>query len=104
MPRNLALFLASAALLSGADADLILYNGKIVTVDGRFSIQQAVAVRGGRVSAVGSSDPSVYMSSAYIARRPNETGLVMGTAACWGDLCAKDERGGSNHLSGSDAT
>ena len=31
-----------------ARADLILHNGKIVTVDARFSIQQAVAIKGGR--------------------------------------------------------
>ncbi len=35
--------------------DLILSNGKIVTVDERFTIAQAVAVRGDRVVAVGSS-------------------------------------------------
>ncbi|MBI3471330.1 MAG: amidohydrolase family protein, partial [Candidatus Solibacter usitatus] len=39
--------------LSGAEADLILHNGKVVTVDGRFSIRQAVAVKGGRITAVG---------------------------------------------------
>jgi hypothetical protein len=32
-----------AAVLSAADADLILHNGKIVTVDPAFSIRQAVA-------------------------------------------------------------
>jgi predicted amidohydrolase YtcJ len=36
-----------------APADLILRNGKIVTVDRAFSIKQAVAVRGGRVITVG---------------------------------------------------
>ena len=34
-------------------ADLILSNGKIITVDDRFSIAQAVAVRGDRIVAVG---------------------------------------------------
>lgn len=34
-------------------ADLILHNGKIVTVDPGFSVQQAVAVRSGRIVAVG---------------------------------------------------
>jgi len=42
------------ALLSAADADLILRSGKIVTVNKKFSIQQAVAVKGGKISAVGS--------------------------------------------------
>jgi len=42
---------------SGAPAppDLILSNGKIVTVDERFTVAQAVAVRGDRVVAVGSN-------------------------------------------------
>jgi predicted amidohydrolase YtcJ len=36
-------------------ADLILSNGKIITVDERFSIAQAVAIRGDRILSVGSS-------------------------------------------------
>ncbi len=34
--------------------DLVLFNGKVLTVDASFTIAQAVAVRGGRVIAVGS--------------------------------------------------
>jgi predicted amidohydrolase YtcJ len=34
-------------------ADLILTNGKIVTVDDRFTIAQAVAIKGARIVAVG---------------------------------------------------
>ncbi|HBY63851.1 MAG TPA: amidohydrolase [Solibacterales bacterium] len=48
----LALF--GGALL-GADADLILHSGKVVTVDARFTVTEAVAVRGGRITRVGSS-------------------------------------------------
>jgi hypothetical protein len=36
-----------------AQADLILHNGKIITVDERFSVAQAVAVSKGRILAVG---------------------------------------------------
>src|SRR5439155_26980969 len=36
-------------------ADLILFNGKIITVNDTFAIAQAVAVRGNRVVAVGSN-------------------------------------------------
>lgn len=36
-------------------ADVILTNGKIITVDAQFSIAQAVAVRGDRVIAVGTT-------------------------------------------------
>jgi predicted amidohydrolase YtcJ len=41
---------------TGAAPDTILYNGKIVTVDGRFSIAQALAIREGKFVAVGSND------------------------------------------------
>lgn len=40
----------------GSSADLILHNGKIVTVDSAFSVRQAVAVTGGRITAVGSNE------------------------------------------------
>ncbi len=35
-------------------ADIILTNGKVVTVDDRFSIASAIAIRGERIVAVGS--------------------------------------------------
>jgi hypothetical protein len=38
------------------EADLVLLNGKIITVDADFSAAQAVAVKGGRVQAVGSTE------------------------------------------------
>ena len=47
------LMLSPAFPLSGSDADLILHNGKIVTVDSGFSVRQAVAVKNGRIAAVG---------------------------------------------------
>ena len=43
------------ASAQGAAADLLFTNGKIVTVDERFTIAQAVAVKGDRIVAVGSS-------------------------------------------------
>ena len=36
--------------------DLVLYNGHIVTVDGRFSIAEAVAIKNGAFAAVGRND------------------------------------------------
>ena len=39
-----------------APPDTILFNGKIITVDDRFSIAQAVAIRGDRFAAVGSNE------------------------------------------------
>jgi len=47
------LVLISPAL--AADADLILHNGKVVTVDKKFTVHQAIAVQGGKVLKVGSN-------------------------------------------------
>lgn len=47
--------LFGTAACFGATADLILHNGRIVTVDGSFSIAQAVAIADGRISAVGTN-------------------------------------------------
>ena len=47
--------IAACVSLQAADADLILHNGKIVTVDRAFSIQQAIAVKAGRIVAIGAS-------------------------------------------------
>jgi hypothetical protein len=45
--------LAILAAPAMAQADLILHNGKVVTVDKAFSIRQAVAVEGNTIKAVG---------------------------------------------------
>src|ERR1700726_3949584 len=37
-------------------ADLLLYNGKIVTVDDAFSIHQAIVIKDGRIAAVGGNE------------------------------------------------
>ncbi|MGE5741542.1 MAG: amidohydrolase family protein, partial [Candidatus Aminicenantes bacterium RBG_16_66_30] len=44
-------------------ADLILVNGKIVTLDARFPTAAWIAVRGGRIAALG-SDPKGYKEHA----------------------------------------
>lgn len=36
--------------------DLVITNGKIVTVDPNFSVAQAVAVKNGKIVAVGTND------------------------------------------------
>src|SRR5213596_3437953 len=46
--------IASPAL-AGDPADTILVNGKIVTVDQRFTIAQGLAIRGQRIVAVGNN-------------------------------------------------
>ena len=47
--------------LCGADADLILHHGKVVTVDRAFSIQEAVAIKKGRILAIGSNEEMMAM-------------------------------------------
>ena len=44
------------ALYAQEAADTILLNGKIVTVDDYFSIQEAIAIQGERIAAVGSNE------------------------------------------------
>ncbi|VTT99179.1 amidohydrolase : Putative TIM-barrel fold metal-dependent hydrolase OS=Singulisphaera acidiphila (strain ATCC BAA-1392 / DSM 18658 / VKM B-2454 / MOB10) GN=Sinac_6486 PE=4 SV=1: Amidohydro_3 [Gemmataceae bacterium] len=53
----LAAALLTAAPDSRADdpADLIVHNAKVATVDPKFTVAEAVAVRGGKIAAVGTS-------------------------------------------------
>ena len=44
---------AAASLLRAQAPDTVLFNGKIITVDERFTVAQAVAIRGDRFIAVG---------------------------------------------------
>jgi hypothetical protein len=61
MERRTLLLAGSAALLgcgpqgkkAGAAADLILFNGQVLTVDPGFSVRSAVAVKDGKILAVG---------------------------------------------------
>ena len=48
-------FLLAASHLIAQSPDLILHHGKIVTVDAKFSIAEAVAIRDGRIVKVGSN-------------------------------------------------
>lgn len=52
-PKVLAVVAALWGTAAGAAPTTILTGGKIVTVDDRFSIQQAVAIEGARITAVG---------------------------------------------------
>ncbi len=55
-----ALSLSRSVLLQaqprGEAAELVLFNGKIVTVDDAFSIREAIAIRDGRILAVGTNE------------------------------------------------
>ncbi|HSQ05612.1 MAG TPA: amidohydrolase family protein, partial [Burkholderiales bacterium] len=51
------LALCGSLVVHAADtADMVLTNGKIITVDDRFTIAQAVAIKGQRIIAVGKND------------------------------------------------
>src|SRR5688572_12313641 len=54
-----------ASQASSSNADLILHNGKIVTVDSGFSIRQAVAIKAGKIAIAGSN------AAVLAARGPN---------------------------------
>ena len=62
---------ASSALGQGAQdlpaeviayADVVFYNGKVLTADEEFSIEEAVAIRDGKFLAVGSSERVLAMA------------------------------------------
>lgn len=60
--KTISLLLAAASLalfaapLSAQSADVILLNGKIITVDAKDSVAQALAVHDGKITAVGTND------------------------------------------------
>ena len=54
-PGPALLFLCACSLFAQSDADLILINSRIWTEDAKQPEAEALAVRGGTISAVGSS-------------------------------------------------
>jgi predicted amidohydrolase YtcJ len=69
MPRIIILLAATQVCLWAADADLILQNGKIVTVDSGFSIRQAVAIKDGKITVAGTNQ-------AVLAERGAKTRVI----------------------------
>src|SRR5580693_5468066 len=67
MRRLSLLFAATGILMQAQNADLILINGKILTVDPKDSVAQAVAISDGKIIAVGSNE-SVKQLAAKNAR------------------------------------
>jgi predicted amidohydrolase YtcJ len=68
---NLTFSLLLSAAVAGSTlhaqqppADIILSNGKIITVDQRFTIAQAVAIRGNRIIAVGTNQDIARLGGA----------------------------------------
>ena len=58
--------LLSTCLL--AQADLIVHNAKIVTVDQKFSYAQAMSIRGGRILATGTNEAILRQARAGVQR------------------------------------
>lgn len=58
------LLIVSAPTTRAQDADLIVHNGKVLTVDAKFSTAEAVAVRNGKVVAVGASTDVLKLKGA----------------------------------------
>src|SRR5665213_2890158 len=67
---KMAVLLAIAGALHAQQPapDLILSNGKIITVDERFRIAQAVAIQGDRIVAVGSNQEMDRLAGANTRR------------------------------------
>jgi predicted amidohydrolase YtcJ len=64
------LAIAGASLMPAQQTapDIVLFNGKIITVDDRFSIAQAVAIRGDRFTAVGTNQEITKLAGANTRR------------------------------------
>jgi predicted amidohydrolase YtcJ len=54
--------LASVWVAGQQPADLVLYNGKVLTVDSSFSVAQAIAIRGDEVAGVGTDQQMLAMA------------------------------------------
>jgi predicted amidohydrolase YtcJ len=65
-----SLGMAARLQAQGASADLVLFNGKIVTVDDAFSIRQAIVIKDGRIVAVGGNE----LRNRYAAARSIDLG------------------------------
>ena len=82
MPRSgtvfvvTALFSFGSALHAQDTVDTVLFNGKIVTVDETFTIAEAVAIGGERISAVG-SDEEILVSAGPATRRVDLAGRTV---------------------------
>jgi predicted amidohydrolase YtcJ len=64
----LVIVAAAAIVLAQQPIDVIFTNGKIITVDEKFTIAQALAVRGDRIVAVGTNQQISQMAAAATRR------------------------------------
>ncbi len=54
--------------LAPSGADVVLHNGKIITVDGDFTVAESLAVRGNRILAVGSASEVLALVGSHAQR------------------------------------
>src|SRR5215203_3650845 len=52
----IAIFTVTASEAEPITADAVIQNANVITVDGQFSIAQAVAIRGDKILAVGNQE------------------------------------------------
>src|SRR5215813_13091281 len=70
---------AAAQSAATRPADLVLKNGKIITIDGQSTIAQSVAIAGDRIIAVGpDAGMSAHTTPATIVRDLNGRAVVPG--------------------------
>ena len=62
--------LLAPAWAGAAPADMVLFNGKVLTVDKAFSIEKAVAIKDGKIIAVGGDGGN------FVAARFNTDGTL----------------------------
>ncbi len=58
-------------------ADIVLYNGKVLTVDGKFTIAQAVAIKKDRIIAVGTNKQVLALAKKGRTERVNLKGKTV---------------------------
>src|SRR5690349_20398417 len=61
---TVCVMLMAAAAVAQQPADMVLHNGKILTVDDSFSTAQAVAISGNKIAAVGSDADVMNLAGA----------------------------------------
>ncbi|MEE8348379.1 MAG: amidohydrolase family protein, partial [Acidobacteriota bacterium] len=61
-------FLSVGVSVGQGNADTILYNGKVLTVDAQFSVAEAVAVKDDRILAVGTSQDVLKLAGSNTLR------------------------------------
>ena len=76
MTHSLAILLLAVSCALAAQPDLILFNGKIVTVDRAFSVKEAISISGDRILEVG-DDATLLKTKSPITRLINLRGRTV---------------------------